>query len=140
MSEHDAAAIAADLDTTGQLAVRDQTILALTHRIDELLGAARAANSLLETGHGRVGELEALLGAKDREIASLRETNGQLSDELTRRPPAPAPKQLAVKLTAPHGFIEEATGVNRVWQMGQVVTNPDEIALLRNRGAPIENV
>lgn len=45
-----------------------------------------------------------------------------------------------VKLTHPHGFIEEETGRHRFWKAGDVVADPSEVMLLINRGAPIEFV
>lgn len=48
---------------------------------------------------------------------------------------------LAIRLTAPHGFIESThnKGVFH-WEAGEVVTNPETIALLIERGASWENV
>lgn len=45
----------------------------------------------------------------------------------------------SIKLTAPYGFIDD-NDQHRYWQPGQVVINPDEIALLTERQAPIEAV
>jgi hypothetical protein len=45
---------------------------------------------------------------------------------------------VSVKLAAPHGFICEETNVHHYWQTGQEVTDPDEIALLIERQAPLE--
>lgn len=46
----------------------------------------------------------------------------------------------AVRLKAPHGFIDEETEESFFWNAGQLVRNPDTIALLTERGAPIEPV
>ncbi|MBO1361783.1 hypothetical protein J2D73_18535 [Acetobacter sacchari] len=46
-----------------------------------------------------------------------------------------------VRLTRPFGFIEETHGKGRFyWVAGEVVTNPHTIALLQDRGAPLEVV
>ncbi|MBO4120279.1 hypothetical protein J5T34_05935 [Cupriavidus gilardii] len=57
----------------------------------------------------------------------------------------PAPQPAAdlpgsVTLSAPHGFIDDDTGAHRYWQPGEVVTDPDTIALLLARKAPLEGV
>lgn len=44
-----------------------------------------------------------------------------------------------IRLLAPHGFIDE-DGKNRHWQQGQVVFEPDDVALLIERGADYEPV
>lgn len=51
------------------------------------------------------------------------------------------PRPRAIRLTAPHGFIESVhnNGVFH-WPAGEVVTNPATIALLIERGASWENV
>ena len=43
----------------------------------------------------------------------------------------------SVTLSAPHGFIDDE-GNHRYWQQGQVVTDPEEVALLIEREASIE--
>jgi len=42
-----------------------------------------------------------------------------------------------VILTAPHGFIDE-NNRHRYWNAGEIVSDPHEVALLMERGAPIE--
>lgn len=42
-------------------------------------------------------------------------------------------------LTAPHGFIDE-NDRHRYWNAGEVVSEPHEVALLIERGAPVEEV
>ena len=42
-------------------------------------------------------------------------------------------------LTAPHGFIDE-NDRHRYWNAGEIVSEPHEIALLIERGAPVEEV
>ena len=49
-------------------------------------------------------------------------------------PPAPA----RIRLLRPHGFVENDTNRHRYWQAGEVITSPDEIELLRSRGAEYE--
>lgn len=47
----------------------------------------------------------------------------------------------AVRLTSPFSFVEEVHNKGRFdWRTGEIVTNPKTIALLRERGAPIEVV
>ncbi len=66
--------------------------------------------------------------------------------------PAPAPADAAapapaedvapparIKMIAPHGFIDE-DGTHRLWQQGQEVFDPADIALLAERGARFEPV
>lgn len=43
-----------------------------------------------------------------------------------------------VKLIAPHGFHDEEK--HHYWQQGQIVTNEQEITLLIERGAQIEEL
>jgi hypothetical protein len=43
----------------------------------------------------------------------------------------------SITLSAPHGFIDDE-GNHRYWQQGQVVTDPEEVALLIEREASIE--
>lgn len=50
------------------------------------------------------------------------------------------PKPAAVRLTHPHGFIEEETGRHRSWLAGEKIVDPAEIELLIGRGAPVEFV
>ena len=56
-------------------------------------------------------------------------------------PPAPAKPALPEKLRVnqEHGFYED-TGRLRLWHEGDVVTDPTEIALLLDRGAPCSPV
>jgi hypothetical protein len=133
MSETDAAKIAADLEATTALAAKDDQIATLTAQCAELTDRAGTAEA-------RVLVVEGWLGGKDQEIATLRDSNEKLAAELATRPEAVTPKAPSIRLTAPHGFIEDATGIQRNWQAGQIVTDPGEMALLRERKAPIIDV
>lgn len=133
MSEQDAAKIAADLDATTALAAKDDLIATLTAQCAEATGRAGTAEA-------RVLVVEGWLGGKDQEIVTLRDTNEKLVAELATRPAAATPKAPSIRLAAPHGFIEDETGIQRNWQAGQVVTDPGEMALLRERKAPIVDV
>jgi len=44
---------------------------------------------------------------------------------------------VTIVLRFPHGFIDDRGG-HRFWHGGQRVDNPDEVALLRERGADFE--
>lgn len=44
-----------------------------------------------------------------------------------------------IVLIAPHGFIDE-NDRHRYWNAGEIVSDPHEVALLIERGAPIEEV
>ena len=44
----------------------------------------------------------------------------------------------SVRLASPYGFIDDETGEHRYWQVGQEVTNPEEIKVLVERQAPLE--
>lgn len=44
----------------------------------------------------------------------------------------------AVKLVAPHGFHDDEK--HHYWQQGQIVTNEDEISILIERNAQIEEL
>lgn len=49
--------------------------------------------------------------------------------------PAPLlPQPAAIRLMAHHGFIDQ-DGVHQLWTPGQVVSDPDTVALLISRGA-----
>lgn len=50
--------------------------------------------------------------------------------------PANAVEHLPVRLTHPYGFMDE-NDQHRFWQVGHIVTDQAEIALLKERGAPI---
>lgn len=52
--------------------------------------------------------------------------------------PQAAPLPESVKLAAPYGFINDETGEHHYWQVGQEVTDPDEIKVLVERQAPLE--
>lgn len=52
---------------------------------------------------------------------------------------APVSIPAKVRLTAPHGFIDENSR-HRYWNAGEVVGDAAEVALLINRGAPVEPV
>lgn len=59
-------------------------------------------------------------------------------------PPVQPPKAkskvpASVKLMSPHGFIDE-NEQHRYWHSGQEVTDPEEIALLIERKAPLEGI
>lgn len=133
MSETDAAKIAADLEATAALAAKDDQIVTLMAQCAELTGRAGTAEA-------RVLVVEGWLGGKDAEIAALRATNEKLVAELATRPAAATPKAPSIRLIAPHGFIEDGSGIQRNWQAGQIVTDPGEMALLRERKAPIVDV
>ena len=133
MPDADAKSIASDLDATSALAAKDAEITALSKRGDELLARAEEAEGLLK-------EVNGWLGHKDQQLKTLTDANESLTAELATRPAAVAPKAPSIRLTAPHGFVEDATGIQRTWQAGQVVTDPAEMALLRERQAPIEDV
>lgn len=49
-------------------------------------------------------------------------------------------KPTAVRLTHPHGFIENDTQRHRFWKAGEMITDQAEIDLLMERGAPLEFV
>ncbi len=47
----------------------------------------------------------------------------------------------AVRLVSPFSFVEQIHNKGRFdWRGGEVVTNPKTIALLKERGAPIEEI
>ena len=56
-----------------------------------------------------------------------------------RTPVVPEPSALpsAIRLTRPHGFVDEV-GQHRFWPEGLVVTNPSHIQLLVTRKAHME--
>lgn len=45
----------------------------------------------------------------------------------------------AVRMTRPHGFIDD-NEVHRQWNQGEIVRDKDDIALLMERGAEFEEV
>jgi len=45
----------------------------------------------------------------------------------------------SVTLSAPHGFIDE-DGSHRYWHAGHVVTDPEHVALLIKRKAPLDGI
>ena len=45
-----------------------------------------------------------------------------------------------IKMSRPHGFVDDETGVTRFWQINQIVFEPEDIALLIERGAHFEIV
>ena len=49
--------------------------------------------------------------------------------------PMPAILPSSVTLSEPYGFYDD-DGVMNMWQVGQVVTDPDEILILIERSAP----
>lgn len=49
----------------------------------------------------------------------------------------PATMPASVTLASPFGFYDDA-GLGRFWSAGQVVTKPDEVAILIERMAPLE--
>lgn len=57
------------------------------------------------------------------------------ADETT----APVALPAQIKMTRPHGFIDDA-GVNRYWRKDQVVFDPADVALLHERKADFEVV
>lgn len=74
---------------------------------------------------------------KNDETSELDETyKTDNSEEL----PTDELKPARIKMTRPHGFIEEETGNHRYWHQDQVVISPQDIALLTERGAEFEPV
>ncbi len=84
--------------------------------------------------------------ALNSRVFELEATNGRLADEVElgkrrvaefeRKLAALTPPPKGVRFAAPYGFIHN--GERHHWNPGDVVTNEDEIAALRARGAPLE--
>ena len=84
--------------------------------------------------------------ALNSRVFELEATNSRLADEvelgkrriaeLERKLAALTPPPKGVRFAAPYGFIHD--GERHHWNPGDVVTNEDEIAALRARGAPLE--
>lgn len=55
------------------------------------------------------------------------------------KPKAKVPLPQSIKMVKPHGFIDDK-GKHRYWQQGQVVFEPDDIAVLVERKATFEVV
>jgi hypothetical protein len=53
--------------------------------------------------------------------------------------PEPMFKKRVVKLSRPHGFIDDY-GAHRFWKAGEIVGDPATVQLLTDRGATIEDV
>lgn len=63
---------------------------------------------------------------------------GQYDRTIARAKPPDQPAQGVVRLTADHGFVNEYDAVY-FKRAGAVITNPVEIAILRKRGALLED-
>lgn len=57
---------------------------------------------------------------------------------LSKNEDSPKTKPAMVRLTHPHGFVEDDTGRLRYWKAGDVIKDPNEIDLLIERGAHVE--
>lgn len=106
-----------------------------------------------ETGNSSIldGNMDAVIAALPEvaDLAALKaeETAGKnragvikaIDAEAAKRAPAKPQQPAKIKVVRPHGFITD-DGANRHWNQGQIVTDADEIALLIERKADIEEV
>ena len=132
MSDTEIQAITTDLDISSAIASRDATISQLQGRVAELEGSLKATNEVAQNALGQVGDLHASMMAKTAELA-------QMSAHLEKVGGPAVPDGPRVRLTAPHGFIDESTGRNLFWTQGEVITDPAVIDMLKARGAPVED-
>ena len=140
MSDTDVQMITGDLDVTTAVAARDamiasqgDTIQQQTAKIAELDAALLVANTSLAAATARADDLQDKFSSTCADLLVARQA-------LEKAGPPIAPAAPKFRLTAPHAFIDEDTSINHSWRAGQIVTDPDEIALLQQRGAPIEAV
>jgi hypothetical protein len=103
-------------------------------RGDALEMAAETRAAELNAAQSRVFELEATVARLSDDVVHRDRIIAGLQAEIAKHSPDP----IGVELTAPHGFIDEANGRNHYWNVGQVVTDPDEIALLKERQASLK--
>ena len=132
MSDSDIHSITTDLDLSTAIAGRDKTISELQGRVSELEASFNSANEVAQGAMRQVAELQTGLNAKTAELM-------QMSAHLAKVGAPAAPTGPRVKLTAPHGFIDETTGRNLFWTQGEVATDPTVIDMLKTRGAPVED-
>lgn len=89
--------------------------------------ARKATSAVLDTDAAEVA-----LAASDVVEAQVQEPEvDDAADMLDGDPQVPE----AIRLHYPHGFIAE-DGSRHFWGAGQVVREPDQVALLISRGAP----
>lgn len=130
LADVDIQAIGAELDTSAQITARDQMISTLEGRVAELTSSLTDARATADSALMRIADLEAALAAQ--KVATEQAQQAIAKAGISQVPTGPR-----AKLTAPHGYIDEATGRSLYWQLGEVVTDPKMIEMLKERGAPI---